>query len=214
MHSNQLQDIPIVSFYNVEYLQRLNFSYNNLTSFELWTFLVQISVDYSYNQISKITNNGNYNMSRKTTAGTRINLTNNELIYLNDGIYEMYDTCSEVHYWLEFTNQSQVAPLFTLGLYTIDFGSSLIDCSCDSFYIRELIPLVSGGARIVSDYPFANATCSDGRTKFVEFNNTNCLTSTTNFSALTPRFCKINESENGTIPTYLPGQNYTQQTVI
>jgi hypothetical protein len=214
LQSNQLIDIPISAFYNIQYLFRLDFSYNNLTSFEFWTILVNISANYSNNNISKITNHGNFNLSDKDTPYTQIDLSNNGQIDLNDGIYEMYGVCSEVQYWLDDDNNnlSYVYPSFTVSLYTIDFGTTRINCTCNLYYIRKLIDEFSGGD-FFSNYSLSNARCTDGITKLIEFNYTDCLTSTVNFTSVMPRLCKINESESGNAPVYIPGQNYTEKTV-
>jgi hypothetical protein len=59
-------------------------------------------------------------------------------IDLNNGIYEMYGTCSD------YNNENYIYPSFTVSSYTIDFGKTLIDCSCDLYYIRKRIINFSG----------------------------------------------------------------------
>ena len=209
---NALTSLPIVAFSNVQYLQILDFSHNRLSSFELWISLVQISADFSSNNISRITNDGNFNISGKEPSHAQINLSNNGPIDLNDGIYEMYGACSEVQSYLSGNNSTITKPIVTLSLYNMNFENTLIRCSCDDYYIVRLISGYSDGVSVTTS-PLSNATCTDRQTKFINFNYTNCANSSTNFSALVPRLCKIDPSEPGATPIYASTFNYTERTV-
>jgi hypothetical protein len=124
----------------------------------------------------------------------------------------MYGTCLEVQYWLDNNNVSYIYLSFTVSLYTIDFGTTRINCTCNLYYIRKLIDEFTG-EEFFSNYSLSNACCADGITKLIEFSYTNCLTSTMNFTLVMPRLCKINENESGHAPIYIPRQNYTEKTV-
>ena len=136
--NNQLTDAPITAFYNINYLQTINFSGNKLTALELWVTRVKKFADFSSNKISIITNNANYNLSGRDTLSNKISMTNNGQMNLTDGIYEMYGSCSEVQSVL---NDSITTgnPAVTTGLFNIDFGTTTIDCTCNVRYMVEEI---------------------------------------------------------------------------
>ena len=191
---NHLTYIPSAVFPNIAQLQNIDFSYNNLPSFELWAFLVGESADFSNNNISSITNNGNLNISERGSRLNRINLSNNPPFSLTDGMYEMYGSCVEVQYYLN--NSLNIRnPTVTVGFNNVDFGTTSVRCTCDLYYFIQLYALLGGDQD--TNYPITRAVCTDSNTPLVNFSVTACPNSTVNFSALTPRLCKIDQ--NGTV---------------
>ena len=211
LQHNHLTNVPPAVFSNIEQLQTLDFSYNNFASFELWTFLVNGVVDFSNNNISLITNNENFNLSGKASQSAQINLSNNRPFSLTDGIYEMYGSCLEVQYY--FNDSLTVdSPIVTLGFYNVDFGTTSVRCTCDLYYFLQLVYKFSA-SKPESTYPITRAVCTNSNTLLLDFNFTSCLDSTVNFTALTPRLCKINQTEQGLTPILVPPANDTELLV-
>ena len=195
---NQISKVPLNAFRNVSKLQTIDFSSNLFGSFELWTLAVQGSVDFSNNQITKITNDGSYALTNPA-ENNRVNLDQNGPMNLTDAIYEMYNACEEVRVILRDDNPRK-APLFTIALAQIRFGSTQLFCSCDQFYIFIMLDAnyAAGPQNIV---PIYNTICAEGKGTFrynTCANNTDTLNSTVDFSKVWPRLCKIDDSEAGT----------------
>ena len=201
---NRLMDVPGNAFTNVSRLKILDFSYNNLTTFELWPLDVQTSADFSYNQISTITNRQFFTTFLNKGLQPAISLTNNgPTINLNDGVYEMYNQCDEVRVWYASgtTPSSEPPPPFTYKLAFIDFGTVQINCSCDQAFIRGV-----SIASTVGNFnpPIENATCTNGAPtpRFMDFTCDSvsaAASSTMNFSSVYPRLCQISETEGGVL---------------
>lgn len=204
-HHNTLSEVPGYAFYNLQNMQNIDFSYNQLTSFELWAFLVKNSADFSFNQITTITNKYFFDMSIRTADfETKLfSLRGNPSINLTDAIYEMYRSCDEVINWLEINGPSNDArrPTLSVNLAYVDFGTIQIDCSCEQSYMFQVMDTHFGGLNFASHLPIYNATCTDG-TKFVLNDcpsGTEPVNSSVDFARVYPRFCKVRETEPGTI---------------
>ncbi len=204
---NQLIEVPSNAFVNVLNLATIDFSYNSLTTFDLWTLFVGTSVDFSHNQISTITNKYSFNVPMVTSSNSKPILLNNNspTINLTDGIYEMYNSCDEVIEILQLPGNtgSSVYPIITLNLIYINFGTTQINCSCNQAYIIEMFQTTFSQLSSLAPYPIYNATCIDG-TRFL---NSSCApksgavlpNSTVDFTQVYPRPCKILQSEGGSI---------------
>ena len=190
--------MPVNAFRNVSKLQVIDFSYNLLGSFDLWTLDVQGSVDFSYNQITKITNDDSYPLT-DTNQNINVNLDQNGPMNMTDAIYEMYNACEEVRIVRSDGNLAN-PPLLTTALAQFRFGSTQLFCSCDQYYIYIMLTatFAAGSENIL---PIFNATCAEGKGTFRYnecANNTDVLNSTVDFSKVWPRLCKIDDNEPGT----------------
>jgi hypothetical protein len=206
---NQLIDVPGNAFLNVSNLEIIDFSYNDLTNFELWAIQVAISADFSYNQISTITNKYFYDIPPNTSAGQRRTFyldNNGPSINLTDGIYEMYNSCGEVIQELGIAENdgSIIIPGLSYNLAFINFGTTQINCSCDQSYIIQMF--ISTFARIadMATFPIYNTTCIGGAQQFVYStcpSGSNPSNSSVDFSQVYPRQCKIRDNESGNLTT-------------
>ncbi len=198
--NNYLIEFPSLFLTKISNLRRLFLQNNQLTSFDLaLTVLISTSINLSNNQISKITNNANINISTYTySLEPSIDLTNNsQIIDLTDTIYEMYGACYEI-YRIFNTSIPSIAPILTLGFLNINFGNSQINCTCNQYYIQKSF-IYSFGNSLSSSYPLLNTMCTDG-TLF--YNNTNiaaCSASSVNFTDTIPRLCTIKSNDGNLI---------------
>jgi hypothetical protein len=191
--NNYLDEIPSLVLTKITDLRQLYLQTNLLTSLDLSLIvLVSTSVDLSNNQISRLTNNANVNISSYGYARyTYIDLTNNNpIIDLTDAIYEMYGSCHEIQ---QIFNSSitSVIPLLTIGLSTINFDISKINCTCNQYYIQQSLVSTFGNNLSSSD-PLSNATCTDGTLFYKNNRSTSCSASSVIFTNTIPRLCKIN----------------------
>jgi Leucine-rich repeat (LRR) protein len=206
---NLLTDIPANAFMNVSSLETINFSYNKLTTFELWPLDVNTSADFSNNQISTITNKYFFDQFNTTNTPT-IYLTNNSpSINFTDAVYEMYNQCEEVYQWFYGNfGVNTPLPLFTRKLAFINFGTMQINCSYDQVYFLKILqddPYTYG----LPTLPIKTATCinsSQNINNTLFFNSTYAtyafdVNSTVNFSIVYPRFCKVQVDEEGGLTT-------------
>ena len=180
----------------------MDFSYNNLTAFELWATLVQTRADFSYNQISMITNKYFYQMPAVVSLGrSRIfSLNGNPSINFTDAIYEMYKSCDEINNFLIQLTGSE-PPGLSYNLLFLDFGAIRINCSCQQSYITQMLDAVLGDATNASNFPIHNATCLNG-SRFVDGtcpDGVNTVNSSVDFSKVYPRLCKVYSNEAGSI---------------
>ena len=212
---NQLTDVPANAFRNLPPLNTIDFSYNQLTTFELWTFEVRESVDFSNNRITAITNQYFFTQFSNTPDAPTITLTNNgPRMVINDGIYEMYNQCDGLRVLLNnsFSFEEEEPTYFTRKLGNLDLGTTQIDCSCDQADILKALDNVAGGLAISgSAYPLANTMCSNYSLNSNDtlFLNSSCVpitgsqfNSTFNFSQVFPRLCKIDQNEEGNLTSF------------
>jgi hypothetical protein len=200
--NNQLTNVPSNAFVNVSALEIIDFSYNTLTTFELWALDVQTSANFSFNQISMITNTYFYELSQQYSLKV-IRLTNNSVpLNLTDAVYEMYDSCTEVQEWLS-SDDNLTAPTLTRLIELIDLGTTPISCSCNQYYLLKMFSASLGGLGNVTSVPLLNAKCTDGTLfqRYNCYNITNPENSSVNFSQVYPRLCKIDNSESGNLTT-------------
>ena len=204
---NQLIEVPSNSFPDVTNLQSVDFSYNSLTTFDMWALFVNLTADFSHNQISTITNKYFFSVPSVTTSFLQPILLNNNnpTINLTDAIYEMYNSCDEVIEILELPGSgvSTPFPKITLNLLLFNLGTTQINCSCDQYYILNMLQQTSGQILGLTSTPIYNATCTDG-TKFLlsscsPVNASSSLNSTFNFAQAYPRQCKIRQEESGNL---------------
>jgi hypothetical protein len=213
LHHNQLTDVPGNAFSNLSLLDTLDVSYNQLTSFELWTFFVQSRVDFSHNRISTITNRFFFDLPLHRQTDVLIYLDNNSAIMdLTDTVYEMYNSCDEVLEVLEIdgTVDTGADPMLAKGLASISFGSTKLNCNCDLSHVFDVLSERLGGSPwSFGVYPLFNTSCVEGSF----FGQKRCATrtpSTAKFSQVYPRQCKINMNETGLL-TVKP--NFTEPIV-
>lgn len=203
---NQLSEIPANAFNNISLLEIIDFSHNQLTTFELWTLDVKTKVDLSNNNITTITNKYFYTNILNRPIAQAINLTNNgPTINFTDAVYEMYNQCDEAYRWY-FTAMSNITePWFTVKMTYIDFGTTTINCNCDQSYFLHI--LRSSHYATGTSLPISTATCSNFslNTNDTTFLNSSCVAgmfdnnSTVNFSQIYPRLCKIAPDEEGVL---------------
>ncbi|CAF3380324.1 unnamed protein product [Rotaria sp. Silwood1] len=200
MSNNLFSEYPSLFLTEKRNLQRVFLQNNQLTSLNLASIvLVSVSIDLSNNQISKITNNANINISTYNySLGATIDVTNNsEIIDFTDAIYEMYGACYEIQQIYNTSIPSRVH-ILTLSFSNINFGTSKINCTCNQYYIQKKRFLYSFGNSLSSTYPLSKTLCTD-QTLF--FNNTNtaaCSISSVNFTNTIPHLCNISPN-NGNI---------------
>ncbi|CAF3538426.1 unnamed protein product [Adineta steineri] len=202
---NQLTDVPGYAFYNISQMNQIDFSYNTLTTFDLWALLVMGTADFRNNQISTITNKYFFDMPTFIQPGytRKFYLGNNPSINFTDAIYEMYNSCDEVINDVVNSNSypdPSLAAGLSYNLGFIDFGTTLINCSCDQYYIIQMLD-ASFGTPIGTFLPIHNATCTD-KTLFIDSacsTATNPPSSSVDFSKVYPRQCKIYPSEPGNL---------------
>lgn len=200
---NNLTDVPVNAFYNVSTLETIDFSHNHLTTFELWALDVKISADFSYNNISIITNTHLYISNSNRIIQQSVSLTHNApVINFTDAVYEMYYQCDDVIEWFFNNTEDPSLPTFTQKLGYLDFGTTQISCSCDQRYFL----IVFGDSFPGPSYPIKNATCAgslENPLANMMFFNSNCgptlhdRNSTVNFTQVYPRFCKCQETDAG-----------------
>lgn len=211
-HHNRLIEVPSNAFFDLSNLATIDFSYNSLTTFELWTFLARTSVDFSYNQISTITNKNSFPLpSVERSIDRIIRLTGNSpTINLTDAVFEMYNSCDEVINELDFPGPA-VNPnpslLMTLSLANMNLGTSQINCNCDQSYILQMFQVIAGTLESMTPYQIYNATCANGGRFLSSFcipNNTFAAyerNSSVDFARVHPRLCKIFQDEPGDLTT-------------
>ena len=190
LSNNNLDQIPTLFLSKIPNLKDLFLQNNNVMSLD-FTLLVLVwgQVNLSGNQISKVSNTANTNLSSYSRVRVNsINLSNNSpILDLNDTIYEMYGACGEV----PTSNQTlSTIPIVTLGMAKINFNGSTMNCSCNQYYLQQRIksafPIDSFGVT-----PPPNLQCSGG----ILFYNSNatsvCSNSSAAFRTIQPRLCKI-----------------------
>ncbi|CAF3372182.1 unnamed protein product [Rotaria sp. Silwood1] len=201
---NLLTEIPVNAFTDVSSLEIIDFSYNNLTTFELWALEVKTKADFSYNQISTITNKYFFKKILNRTIEQGVYLSNNSAaINFTDAVYEMYNQCEEVYQWYFSNMDLPMQPWFTWKLAYIDFGTTRIDCSCDQAYFLRVFKDSSFLEGQI--YPIQNAMCSNNSLGVNDTTlwNSSCASpifetnSTVDFSQVYPKLCKITEDEGG-----------------
>ncbi len=159
---------------------------NQLTSIDLSIMaLVQNIVDLRNNQIRSIINPTNFNISLDLPTGnTLILLNGNSMLQLNDTIYEMYGSCEELHEGLIGTlNRSSL----TFGLGNIDFGTTQVNCSCDQYYIIEMLQIAFGTPVLGR---ISNLSCANTPVNLVDY-TCSLGYSTVNFTQVQPRLCQL-----------------------
>lgn len=212
---NQLTDVPGNSFWNISILDTIDFSFNQLTTFELWILEVRTRADFSNNRISAITNRFQFTKFLNSPDFlTNITLTNNgPTINLTDGIYEMAGQCNNLNLVLAnnvTANQSEPT-YFTRRLGNLNLGTTRITCSCDQAYILKAFDNIAGDIdQSATQYELPKALCSStpADSRDVPFYNSTCSppnrpgsNSSVDFSRVYPRFCRIISSEDGELTT-------------
>ena len=202
---NQLADVPANAFANTSGLQSIDFSRNQLTTFEFWTFFVQQNVDFSYNRISTIKNKYFISLPPISTSGRTISLTGNgPILDLSDAVYAMYNSCYEAVEVLSLTGSTGAVfdPMLAKGVASIDFGTTQLNCTCAQSYIENALAIsLGGGSWATSPFPIYNASCTSGSF----FGRDLCLPaspppiSDVDFSQVYPRLCKIYPYELGNL---------------
>lgn len=211
--NNMLTEVPANAFVNVSALDTIDFSHNQLTTFEFWALEVNTLANFSNNHIATITNKYFFDAFLNTTNSPTISLTNNApTINFTDGVYEMYNQCEEVSNWLNSDVLPNNPPFFTLKMTRIDFGTTQINCDCDQYDFLEILKTNYGSIdSIPSDFPIRTATCTGNSMNPANsvFINSSCISSsfdmnsTVNFSQIYPRLCEIYSYEGGQITTFI-----------
>ena len=216
-HHNQLRSLSSKAFSSASTLDNIDFSYNQFTNFELWTFLVQQTVNFTNNQITTITNNDYINMPLNSTSSRTILLNGNgPILQLTDAIYVMYDACDEITNTTVTEEPIQnLIPMISFALAFMQLGSTRLNCSCDQYYISQLVSSIVGGPSANSAIPLYNTNCSDG----VAFYASSCVNnqlprnSTVDFTQVNPRLCKIFPDETGQL-TIIPNTTETPTNAV
>ncbi len=206
---NQLTYIPPNSFVDISSMETIDFSYNNLTSFELWALEVVTSANFSYNQITTITNKYFFDTFLNTTNQPTIYLTGNgPTIDFTDVVYEMYNQCAEVQEWYVSDAEPISLPIFTRKLSRIDFGTTQISCSCAQHYFLSILWSSYGSLDDPNLHlPIETALCvtTKQNSNGTLFFNSSCasplndVNSTADFTDAYPRLCKIYPDEEGNL---------------
>ncbi|CAF2795365.1 unnamed protein product [Rotaria sp. Silwood2] len=203
--ANLLTEIPMNAFMDISSLEVIDFSYNKLTTFELWALDVKTKADFSNNRISTITNKYFYSKMINRTIEQAVYLSNNSAtINFTDAVYEMYNQCEEIFQWYFSSSPNFMLPWFTWKLAYIDFGTTQINCSCDQVYVIRLLKDTLPARE--PSYPIQNAMCSNyslGVVNDTTLWNSACasslfeVNSTVDFSQVYPKLCKIIADEGG-----------------
>ncbi len=205
--NNQLTDVPLNAFPDISSIETIDFSNNQLTSFELWALEVVTSADFSYNQITTITNKYFFDTFLNTTNQPTIYLTGNgPTIDFTDVVYEMYNQCEEVEEWFVSEAIPDSLPIFTRKLSRINFGTTQISCSCAQHYFLSILWSSYGTLDDPNLHlPIETAMCvltkQNSKNGGLFFNSScaspqNDINSTADFSAVFPRLCKIYADED------------------
>ena len=209
---NQLTDVPANSFRSISILDTIDFSFNQLTAFEIWGLEVRTRADFSNNRISAITNTFQFTkfLNSPDLLITNITLTNNSpTINITDGIYEMANQCDSLNVVLanNLTADHPEPTYFTRRLGNLNLGTTRIRCSCNQAYILKAFNNVAGDIdQSAILYQLPNAVCSNisSSSNDVAFFNSSCspsvggdFNSSVDFSRVYPRLCKIRSSEDG-----------------
>lgn len=206
--TNKLTEIPANAFFNISLIDTIDFSYNQLTTLELWALEVISTANFQNNQISTITNKYFFDTFLNTSNTPTIYLSGNSAtINFTDTVYEMYNQCSEVRRWYFPNSQPLDPPLFTRKLAQIDFGTTQINCSCAQIYFLTLLEDGYGDIEgLPTSTPIRTATCatnSESPSNTTFFFNYTCIStdinSTADFSQVYPKLCKIFPDEEGNI---------------
>ena len=200
LSSNRLTNLPYHIFHNLSHLRTLDVSNNFLTTIELWTVLIQDTVNYASNKIDRFSNEYNVDLSQYSVRKPpQFNVDKIARIGFDDTIFSMYNRCTEVHRMPDFS--TKYTPTLTLAVLSIlkldsDKIPFYYDCSCDRFHFYRT-------ALAIESYP-NNAfpetwICSRPSTTFIQKCNNR---SSADFNRVIPRLCKIDQSELGQVPVY------------
>lgn len=193
LSNNNLIEIPSLFIRKIPNLKDLYLQNNNLISLDLALLvLVSSQVNLSNNQISRVTNAANINISSYGQVRVNsINLVNNSgSLDLTDTIFEMYGACSEIS--IANTNVS-VKPILTNGMGRINFGESKINCSCNQYYLQQR--MINAFPPNILEVSPPNLQCSNGILLYNSNITRICSTSSASFRTSRPRLCKI-QSDN------------------
>lgn len=193
--NNNFEEIPSLFLSEIPQLQEISLQNNVITSLDLALLVVVSgSVNLANNRISRVSNNANINMSAYSTVPrVSIALQNNSpIIELSDTIFEMYGSCQEVQ-TLNMVDAS-IVPILTIGLASINYGSSAINCTCDQYYLRQSVNKVFNTAVVLNQAP-PNIVCTNGRLFYNDSSTNGCVTSSANFNRTQPRLCTIGSNQ-------------------
>ena len=199
--NNLLEEIPLIAFRDPSRLANIDFSDNRITSFELWTLLVQQNADLRNNPMTKVGNKYAFRFPNTSMAIRNVQLSSTAVFSLTDAIFPMYDVCPQAVNLESIIEANGGVPeillLYKVG-YT-SFGSTQFNCSCAQYYILRSLSDATGGG---TDLPLFSATCTDGS---LFGSPTDCdITSaagqsTVDFPQVIPRFCRISETDSETL---------------
>ena len=189
---NRLKEIPYQMFHDLSKIEELDVSSNLLTTFEFWLISIKNIINYSYNSITRFTNDYNIDLSNYQTPITASILLGREDTKINfdDTLLEMYNRCAEI-------NSINTRILMQAISIIENNNSDRLNwtCSCAQYHLYNYITSIStemnAGAtyRPVLRVPINCVETCSGQSSF-------------DTSHIRPRFCKINESEPGDIPQY------------
>jgi hypothetical protein len=189
--NNLLEYIPTLFLSKIPSLREIFLQNNFVLSLDLSLLvLVYGSVNLSNNRISRVMNSADVNIAAYDTIRcSSIDLrNNNQIIELSDSIYEMYGACHEVE---SLANTStSLMPILTLGLSSINFAQSSIECSCDHYHLYRTVKRVFGIDQ-TGQKSRPNIMCTNGMSIYNSSNVDACVKSTVNSTNVKPRLCKI-----------------------
>jgi Leucine-rich repeat (LRR) protein len=155
---NQLPD-GLFDQQKLRYLRQLRMSHNLITNLDPWYFYLERidHIDLSYNQISRLTNNINWDLNNqqfypRLAYIQTFDLSNNQLQYFNDQtILKLYKLCDYIKFtiWLHL-------------MYHVRLDNNPFQCDCSqSFNLLQFYSNANTSNVINTDqYLFRSAKCS------------------------------------------------------
>lgn len=191
--NNKLTCIPNTMFYNISNVQLLDVSSNNLISFELWLLPIKYMINYTNNPVTHFTNDYNVDLSTyQSNVTTRIDFSSNIQrkieIDFDDRIFPMYNCCKEIHSTDTSKFIQAVLTMFRTNPRVFKFN-----CSCNQYYLQK-------HNAIFNNFDFSTLSCGNLNQTFHEMCSNQ---SSFDFMNVIPRFCRINQSEQGIVPIYM-----------
>lgn len=190
LSNNKLTCLPYTMFSNLSNLNELNVSSNNFISFELWLMQIKNFIDYSNNPVTHFTNNYNVDLSNyQSNITAKILIANPKIkIDFDDSIFPMYNRCEEI-----YSNEKKNLMETIKIIHLTNPGLLRLNCSCKQYYLQKYI------ISMLSIFDFATWSCAGPNQYFhVQCSNQSSF----DYMNVEPRFCKVNQSEEGIIPKY------------
>ena len=194
---NRLTCLPYSMFSPVTRLHQLDLSFNQVTSLELWLMTkVAHSINYAGNNISRISNDANFDLSKyssRLTTNIFVGRNNQTKIPLDDSLFEMYNLCDAI----SRVESPSWTPLHE-AIWRIHVRNPDLlawTCTCDQYHLLRnnmTYPVFVNKSAISCDVVGRSYRDQcEGRSSF-------------DASSVRPRFCKIDLAEAGDVPVLVP----------